>query len=130
QNKIRQIKKQIADNQIKAPISGQIISKTKEAGEYVSPGAVLGHIVETNRLKADVMVSEDDVYSLQINKPVKITTDVYPKETFSGKIIFISPKGDEVHNYQVEVALNNKSSHPLKAGSFAYVDFQQDSKEN
>ncbi len=129
-NKIDQIKKQISDNRIKAPVSGQIVSKTKENGEYVSPGTVLGHIVEVSRLKVDVMVSEQDVYNLKKNAPVTVTTDVYPGVTFNGKIIFISRKGDEVHNYQVEVAMDNKKAHPLRAGSFANVDFQRQSEQN
>ncbi len=129
-NKIDQIKKQIADNQIKAPVSGQIVSKTKEVGEYVSPGTILGHIVEVNRLKVDVMVGEQEVYSLKKGAPVAVTTDVYPGVSFNGKIIFISQKGDDVHNYQVEVALNNKKEHHLMAGSFANVDFNRKSEQN
>ncbi len=129
-NKIQQIKKQIADNKIIAPLSGQIIAKGKEAGEYVSPGTILGHLVEVNRLKVDVMVNEENVYHLEKNQSVKIKTDVYPNTTFEGKIIFISEKGDDVHNYQVEVAIrNNKKEHPLRAGSFAYVDFEQNNKK-
>lgn len=129
QNQIEQIQKQMADNRIKAPVSGQVVSKTKEAGEFVSPGTVLGHIVDVNSLKVDVLVSEQDVYSLKNNAPVTITTDIYPGVTFDGKIIFISQSGDAVHNYQVEVALQNKKDHLLKAGSFAYVDFNRTSEE-
>lgn len=128
-NQIEQIQKQMADNRIKAPVSGQVVSKTKESGEFVSPGTVLGHIVDVNQLKVDVLVSEQDVYSLKNNAPVVVTTDVYPGVAFEGKIIFISQSGDAVHNYQVEVALKNKKDHPLKAGSFAYVDFNRKQDE-
>ncbi|HET8573490.1 MAG TPA: efflux RND transporter periplasmic adaptor subunit [Edaphocola sp.] len=130
QNQIEQIQKQISDNRIKAPVSGQIVSKLKEAGEFVSPGTVLGHIVDVNRLKVDVMVGEHDVYSLKNGTPVKVTTDIYPGVTFDGKVIFISQSGDAVHNYQVEVALQNRKDHPLRAGSFAYVDFNRKSQED
>src|SRR5690625_3689868 len=128
-NKIAQIKKQIADNKIKAPVSGQIVAKAKEAGEYVSPGTVLGHMVDVGSLIVDVLVSDEDVYSLKNGAPVKVTTDIYPGVTFGGKIIFISQKGNAVHNYKVEVALQNKKNHPLRAGSFAYVDFERKSHE-
>lgn len=128
-NQIEQIKKQIADNQVKAPISGQVIAKMKEKGEFVSPGAVLGQIVDVSRLKVDVMVSEGEVYNLKKNAAVTVTTDVYPGVEYDGKIIFISESGDATHNYQVEVLLNNKKGNPLKAGSFAYVDFHQEHSE-
>lgn len=129
QNQIAQIQKQMSDNRIKAPVSGQVVSKLKEAGEFVSPGTVLGHIVDVNQLKVDVLVGEEDVYSLKNNSPVTVTTDVYPGVTFNGKVIFISQSGDAVHNYQVEVLLQNQKAHPLKAGSFANVDFNRQSKE-
>ncbi|MCO5267520.1 MAG: efflux RND transporter periplasmic adaptor subunit [Brumimicrobium sp.] len=125
ENQIKQLQKQIADNQVKAPISGQIILKLKEAGEFVGPGSVLGQMVQVNRLKVGVMVSESEVYSLKKDAPVTITTDVYPGVQFDGKISFISSSGDAVHNYKVEVTLENKDDHLLKAGSFAYVDFQR-----
>ena len=124
-NKVAQIKDQISDNRIKAPLSGQIITKEKETGEYVSPGAILGHVVAVDRLKADVMVTEQEVYHLEEGQQVKITTDIYPGVVFKGKITFISEKGDEVHNYQVEVTLNNRKDYPLRSGSFANVDFEQ-----
>lgn len=130
QNQIEQIKKQMSDNRIKAPVTGQIVSKTKESGEYVSPGTVLGHIVDVNRLKVDVMVAEHDVYSLKNGAAVTVSTDIYPGVTFDGKIIFISQSGDAVHNYQVEVALQNRKDYPLRAGSFANVDFNRKSQED
>lgn len=129
ENQIEQIQNQMANNRIKAPISGQVISKTKESGEFVSPGTVLGHIVDVDNLKVDVMVNEQDVYRLKNNELVTVRTDIYPGVTFNGKIIFISQSGDAVHNYQVEVSMQNKKDHPLKAGSFAYVDFNQKSNE-
>lgn len=129
QNQVEQIQKQMSDNRIKAPVTGQIVSKLKESGEFVSPGTVLGHIVDVNRLKVDVMVGEHDVYSLKNGASVNVTTDIYPGVTFDGKVIFISQSGDAVHNYQVEVALQNRKDHPLRAGSFAKVDFNRQSQE-
>lgn len=130
QNQIEQIQKQMSDNRIKAPVTGQIVSKLKEAGEFVSPGTVLGHIVDVNRLKVDVMVAEQDVYSLKNGAAVTVTTEIYPGVTFDGKVIFISQSGDAVHNYQVEVMLQNRKDHPLRAGSFANVDFNRKSQED
>lgn len=124
-NQMEQIQKQMSDNKIKAPINGQVVSKLKEGGEYVSPGAVLGHIVDVSRLKATVLVSENDAYTLKVGQNVKVTTDIYPGKSFNGKITFISNQGDATHNYPVEIALDNPKDAPLKAGTFAYVDFNR-----
>ncbi|MDE1193033.1 MAG: efflux RND transporter periplasmic adaptor subunit [Arachidicoccus sp.] len=128
-NQIQIINKQIEDSHIKAPISGQIVSKFKEAGEYVAIGAALGHIVDLSRLKADVSVNEADVYSLKNGQEVKVSTDIYPNTYFTGHISFISNKGDAAHNYQVEITLQNSAAHPLKAGTFAYVNFERKSSD-
>jgi len=129
-NQIEQIQKQMSDNRIKAPVTGQVVSKLKEAGEFVNPGTVLGHIVDVGRLKVTVMVSENDAYTLKVGNPVRVTTDIYPGVSFDGKVSFISQQGDATHNYQVEIALTNRKDHPLKAGTFAYVDFERKSKED
>lgn len=126
-NQIQVLNKQIADNQIKAPISGQVVTKLKEAGEYVAIGTSLGHIVDMSSLKVDVLVNEADVYSLKTGQEVKVTTEIYPGTVFRGHINFISDKGDATHNYQVEITLQNSSTHPLKAGTFAYVNFERKS---
>lgn len=126
-NQVSQIKKQIQDNRIKSPISGQIVSKKIENGEYVSPGTSLGKIVDVSRLKVDVQVSENDAYKIKAGQPVNITTDVYDGQTFSGKVVFVSQQGDAAHNYQVQVELPNSHAHPLKAGTFVYADFVQNS---
>lgn len=128
-NQIEQIRKQMADNRIKAPISGQVVSKMVESGEFVSPGTVLGHMVDVSRLKVNVRVAERDVYQLKVGQEVKIKTDIYPGKTFKGKVSFISSKGDATHNYPVEIEMHNPGDTPLKAGTFAYVDFSRDSEE-
>ncbi|MDR0792620.1 MAG: efflux RND transporter periplasmic adaptor subunit [Chitinophagaceae bacterium] len=127
QNQIALLNKQISDNQIKAPISGQIVTKLKEAGEYVSVGTALGHIVDMSSIKVSVLVNEADVYSLKLGQSVSVATDIYPQVYFAGHISFISDKGDGMHNYRVEVTLQNSAAHPLKAGTFAYVNFQRKS---
>jgi len=128
-NQIELLNKQMSDNRIKAPVSGQIVSKVKEAGEFVNPGTVLGHIVDVSRLKVNVMVGEKDAYTLKPNQAVKVTTDIYPGVTFEGHITFISSQGDATHNYQLEIQLVNRADNPLKAGTFVYADFSRESNQ-
>lgn len=128
QNRIAQIQKQMADNAIKAPISGQVIEKNVEPGVYVNPGMALGKIVDISSLKADVLVGEADAYKLQNGQPVRVTADVFPGRTFNGTVVFISQQGDAAHNYQVQVKLAN-SGNTLKAGTFVNVDFIQNSQK-
>lgn len=118
-----QIKQQIADANIVAPLSGVITRKNLEEGEFVNPGTPIAVVVDVSRLKAQVMVGENDVYKLKTGAPVEITTDVYPGKTFKGTIRYISPQGDDSHNYPVEITLANDSRLPIKAGTFVRVGF-------
>jgi len=52
---IEQVKQQIADGNIIAPISGVVTSRKLMAGEYVSPGTVIATIVDDVHLKAVVI---------------------------------------------------------------------------
>lgn len=118
-----QIKQQIADGQVIAPISGTVVKKNVNAGEFVNMGATIGSVVDVAHLKANVMVSEKDVYKLKEHMPVEITSDIYPGKTFKGNVRYISPKGDDSHNYLVEVSIDNSGSTPLKAGTFVRTSF-------
>jgi len=125
-----QIKQQIADANIVAPLSGVIIKKNLEEGEFVNPGTVIASIVDVSKLKATIQVSEKDVYKLKKGSPVTVRCDIYPDKTFKGIIRYISPKGDESHNYPVEITLNNDSRTPIKAGTFIRVNFDVADKSN
>ncbi|QRR00643.1 efflux RND transporter periplasmic adaptor subunit [Dyadobacter sandarakinus] len=126
-NQAEQIKKQIQDANVKAPISGQIVAKDIEPGEYVAPGTVLGTVLDVNRLKVNVLVNESDVYSLKIGQNVRISADVFPGKKFSGRISYIAPQGTDEHNYPVEITL--PTSGGLRAGTFVNVDFSQTSNQ-
>lgn len=128
--RISLLKRQNVDNSIKAPISGEVVTKIKEQGEFVAPGVVLGHIVDNSKVKASVMINELDVYSLKKGAKAKITTDVYPGIVYEGVITFISQKADGAHNYQVEVTIDNMGSSKLMAGTFVQVDFSRMSTRN
>jgi membrane fusion protein, multidrug efflux system len=118
---LEQAEKQLSDATIKSPISGVIIRKQAEEGEYINIGSPIVTIVDISRLKIKLNVSEANVYQLILNDKAIITTDVYPGVTFEGNISFISSQGDDSHNYPVEIVIPNNSKHPLKSGTFASV---------
>ena len=117
------IRQQIKDGNIVSPIDGIITNKKRIAGEYVNTGAEIATVVDVSKLKAVVFVSENDVFKLQENDPVNVTTEIFPGTVFKGKISFISPKGDDNHNYRVEIAVANNNSVRLKAGIYIIAEF-------
>lgn len=129
-NQAEQMRKQIADATIVAPISGTIIRKNFETGEFINAGMPLGTIVDITNLKVWTQVTEKEVYSISAGQQVTVTSDIFPDKIFSGKVTYVSPKGDDAHNYLVEILLKNDEAQSLKAGTFVYVDFSSETTEN
>lgn len=114
------LQQQIADNNIYAPISGIITQKNANAGEFANPGVPLATIMDVSVLKAVVFVSENNVYDLKTGQAAQISSVVFPGKLTRGKIKYIAPKGDENHNYRVEVEIPNSG---YKAGTYVSVKF-------
>lgn len=117
---IEQVKQQIADGNIVSPISGIVTSRKLMAGEFANPGTVIATVVDDVHLKAVVFVNEKNVYQLKLGQVATISSDVFPNKNFVGQVKFISPKGDENHNYRVELQLN---TNQLRAGTYVMVGF-------
>ncbi len=128
ENQLAQTKKQLSNAAITAPISGQIVQKPVEAGSFANIGASIATIVDVSQLKVQLNVPERDVYALHSGDTVTITAPVFPGVTYQGKITFISPRGDESHNYPVEISLANQPEHALKAGTYVDVAFNNKSQ--
>jgi membrane fusion protein (multidrug efflux system) len=118
-----QLRKQIADANIVAPFSGIISNKNLNEGEFANVGTIIATIVDIQQLKGVVYVNEKDAYQLAVGQTVSISSEVFPGKQFSGKISFVSPKGDASHNYRVEVLINNNDKNTLKAGTYVLVTF-------
>ncbi|MCB9034421.1 MAG: efflux RND transporter periplasmic adaptor subunit [Chitinophagales bacterium] len=114
------MQQQIADNNIYAPISGIIVQKNANAGEFANPGTPLATIMDVSLLKAVVFVGEDNVYELKLGQKAQISSSIFPGKLVTGTIKYISPKGDENHNYKVEVVIPNSG---YKAGTYVSVKF-------
>ncbi len=116
-------KKDYENTKITAPISGIITARNVDMGTYVNKTMPVANIVDISRLKVKVGVAEKDVFSLKKGDKVTVTTDIYPGVQFTGTISTISDKGDQAHNYPVEISLVNSKDHPLKSGMFGKITF-------
>jgi RND family efflux transporter MFP subunit len=119
---IEQLEQRITDSNILAPISGMVILKNMEAGEFINPGMVIARIVDVASLKVGVFVNEKHIYKISEEQTATVTSDALPGKSFGGKVNYISPVGDENHNYRVEVQLDAEGAKTLKAGTFTLVN--------
>lgn len=125
---LAQARKELSNAVVTAPISGQITQRLVETGAFVNIGGSIATVVDVSSLKVGLSVSENDVYALKVGDPVQITATVYPGVNYQGRITFISPNGDEAHNYPIEISLTNQKNNPLKAGTYVDVTFNQENR--
>ncbi|MFZ1572931.1 MAG: efflux RND transporter periplasmic adaptor subunit [Chlorobiota bacterium] len=110
------------DTKITSPISGVITMKFIEKGSTLGPGSPVAIITDISKLKVKVSIPEQDAFKIHKGDRVQVTTDVYPNEKFNGYVKLIASKGDEAHNFPIEIELSNVGSR-FKAGMFAKIIF-------
>ncbi len=74
------------DTIITTSISGVIVFKTLEKGEFVSPGATIYTIVDMEELWVRIDVEESQVGIISIGSNAFITTDAMPDKRIEGKV--------------------------------------------
>jgi RND family efflux transporter MFP subunit len=89
---------------------------------------VIASIINIGNLKASVFVEQSKVYQLKMGQVGVLASTFFPDKNFTGKIIFISPKADANHNYQVDLLLSNTKGVSLKAGTDMLVSFNTSKK--
>lgn len=117
---LAQVKQQIADSRILAPISGIITLKNLNKGEFVNPGMPLGNVSDLSRLKIYLKLTAEELEMVAVGDEARMVLDHNPSDTLSGRVNAISPRADQAQNFLVEVMLPNPDMK-LKAGGFATV---------
>ena len=93
---------QKADNLIRAPFSGIVVSKNAQPGEMISPVSAGGGftrtgictIVDMNSLEIEIDVNESYINRVQPGQPVEATLDAYPEWKIPCKVKAIIPTAD------------------------------------
>jgi len=85
---------QIDNAKIFAPISGRVIKKTAEMGETVFPGVPLLTLADLSKVTLKIYLKETEVGRVRLGQAVKVKVDAYPKESFEGKISYVSPSAE------------------------------------
>jgi Cu(I)/Ag(I) efflux system membrane fusion protein len=80
---------------IKSPLSGTVIHKDIQKGQYVMEGQHLFQIADLSRLWMMADVFEIDQGLIETGMAVDVTTPAYPGEVFHGRVTFIEPFLDQ-----------------------------------
>ena len=85
---------QIADTTILTPLSGRVLSKNYEQGEYVNPGAAIATIGDMRDCWVKVYVSTSQLGQIRLRQEAQVKIDAYPDRVFRGEIKEISQNAE------------------------------------
>ncbi len=107
------------DCQLKAPISGLILSRPIEVGTLVDAGTVGFQIGDTKNVKVVFGVAPVIVHGIKVGDPISITTEAFPGDNFDGSITRIAAAADPTSRiFDVEATIPNPHQQ-LKVGMIA-----------
>jgi len=111
---------------IQAPISGVIAERLIKVGNMVPQNEPCFHITDFDPLLAVLYAPEKEMSKLQENQKVILEVDALPNETFTGKILRISPVVDpQTGTFKVTAAVTAPGGK-LKPGMFSRVRIVHD----
>jgi HlyD family secretion protein len=126
----------LANTIIRAPVSGTILERAVEKGEFVTTSFVgdrgaKGYVVslaDLNDLQVELDISQNDFAKLHMKQKGIITTDAFPDRKYDGYICEVSP---EANRQKATVQIKVKVAHPdayLRPEMNASVAFLSDEK--
>lgn len=121
---------------IRAPVTGTILERAVEKGEFVTTGSVGDHgskgyvvsLADLNDLEVELDISQNDFAKLHAGQHGIITTDAFPDLKYAGHIKEISPEANrQKATVQIKVKVERPDDH-LRPEMNASVAFLSDEK--
>jgi multidrug efflux pump subunit AcrA (membrane-fusion protein) len=105
--------------ELHAPTHGIVIARYVKEGDRVDPATSIATIANPDLLRAGFDLYEKDLGRVALGQKVFVTSAAYPQKEFFGKVVFISPRMDDVtRTVKARVDIENDEAHSLKFGMF------------
>jgi RND family efflux transporter MFP subunit len=118
---LRQAQLSLADSDLKAPLSGYILSRNIDVGTLASPSSVAFTMADTNLVKATFGVPEDTLPLVHLGQPLTLQMQNDAAQ-YDGRVTSISPSADARNRvFTVEVTLSNRRN-TLRPGMIASIE--------
>jgi len=94
--------------QFNSPISGTVLAKQVQSGQYVDEGTTLYQLADLSKVWINLDVYEKDVRYINVGQLVHISNEAYAEEEFSGRVTFIDPvMNPETRTVRVRTEFSN-----------------------
>ena len=133
-----QLEDQIRNAMISSPITGTVLTKYAEQGEFVVPGKALFKVADVSQMKLRAYITADQLTQLQIGQAVAVYADrgTTDRKRYAGRVVWIAdkaeftPKTIQTRNeranlvYAVKIAVENDGF--IKRGMYGEVRFEEE----
>jgi HlyD family secretion protein len=112
------IQTQIEYSKLYAPVSGIVLVKNAEIGEYLVPGGAVVTLGDLDKPWLKAFITETDLGRVKLGQKVSVATDSFPGKVYEGAITFISseaeftPKNVQTTKERVKLVYRIKVSLP------------------
>lgn len=79
---------------VRSPLSGIVLSKNAEPGEYVAAGTPVVTIADLREVWLRAYIPETDLGKVKVGQGVAVTTDTYPGKKYEGTVAFIASEAE------------------------------------
>src|SRR2546423_9270397 len=127
---------QLANTEIRAPVSGTVLQRIVERGEMVSPSAFgesgartsVVALADLDDLQIELDISQTDFARLKMNQRAEVIPEAFPNLKYTGFIAEIAPEANRAKaTVQVKVKVDNPDEQ-LRPEMNARVNFLADAK--
>ena len=133
-----QMEDQIRNAMISSPITGTVLTKYAEQGEFAVPGKALFKVADVSQMKLRAYITADQLTQLQIGQAVAVYADrgTTDRKRYAGLVVWIAdkaeftPKTIQTRNeranlvYAVKIAVENDGF--IKRGMYGEVRFEEE----
>jgi multidrug resistance efflux pump len=138
---LSQQKARLNDTIITTPISGVVVFKALERGEFVSPGITIYTIVDMENLWVRIDIEESLIGMIKIGDNAVITTDAKPDKKIEGKVSEIGRYAEfatqrdvkhgtqDIKTFHVKIHFTDEERF-LKPGMTVNVEIPSDKQKN
>lgn len=128
---------QLRDTVIRSPITGMVVSKNLEIGEWVTPGTSILTVDDMSTIWARVDLEETDLGAIRIGSPARVTLPTHPPQNYTGQVMAIGQEGQfatetdvrrgrqDIRTFYVKVRVL-QAADQLKPGMTAEVSFPRE----
>lgn len=92
--RLNALKAQYAKSEVRAQVSGTILTREVEKGDAIQPGKVLFTVAVDSPTQIKVAVDEQNLPYLKLGQKAQVIADAYPDRLFPATIQFIAPNID------------------------------------